>query len=346
YGLDDTQAEYLMEMKIRSITTDRAAKALKELDDVRDRIAYSNKVLSSEVERKTIIFNELQDIIDKYAKNNKTILVPELKEEDTKVPEVKVSDEITTVILTNNGFIKRLTSTNDIMNKYKTTTGDYEVARWTIRNNQHILVFDRFGTVHKILVDNIDSGRGKLVDKLHEKAGIEKAEDIIWADACGDYDKYFNLIYPNGKGVRIYYADAKPEGNRLSYRLGYSEVKPGQYWITTENQFFMVTHRMKAAYCDISRLGLISNRTAFKIARLSSGDWFTKIVYLKDVPNVGLINLDKYNKDYTVSIGNDILWVDDEAIEEAKRLRAEAMEKYKPVENAEETSEANADTPN
>jgi len=341
YGLSEIQAEYLLDMKIRSITTDRAAKALKELADVRARIAYSNKVISDNSEKENIIVNELQEIIDKYAVDNKTVLAPELKESDTKVPEVKISDEITTVVLTEDGYIKRLTSTNDVINKYVANNGDTEKVRWSIRNNQHLLVFDRFGTVHKILVDSIDSSRGKPVDKLYEKAGIEKAEDIIWADACGDYSGYFNLIYPNGRGTRVYYADAKPEGNRAAYKAGYSEVKPGQYWITTENQFFMITKRNKAAYCDITRLGIISNRAAFKVARVSSGDWFTRLQPLKDVPNPSFISLEKYHKDYTVSIGDDILWVDDELVRNANKLMNSIAEKYKTAKEEAEAQENN-----
>lgn len=326
YGLDETQAEYLLEMRIRSITKDRAEKALAELAETRERIKYSNLVISDETERKNIIHKELGEIISKYGSDNKTAMAPELTDEDNKAPEIQVSDEMATVVLTKEGFIKRLTSTNDIMGKFTTTGGDCEIRRWNIRNNEYLLVFDRYGSVHKILVDSIDSGRGKLQDILFKKAGLEKEEDLIWVDACGDYSGYFNLIYPNGRGTRVYYS--KASGNRAVYKAGYDEVKPGQYFLTQENQFFLVTHRLKASYCDITRLGLLSNRAAFKVARLSSGDWFERIVYYKDVPNPAFINLDKYNKDYTVSIGDDVLWVDDKSVEEARKLMDDIKNRF------------------
>ena len=332
YGLEEAQAEYLLDMKIRSITKDRAEKALKELQDTRERMKYSNKVISDRNERVTIIYNELEDMINKYGSENKTTLAPELTDSDTKAPEVTISDELTTVVLTRDGYIRRLVNTKDIVGTFVANNGDVEVHRWAIRNNQHLLVFDRFGTVHKILVDDIDQSRGKLTDKLYEKAGLEKAEDMIYADACGDYTGYFNLIYPNGRGTRVLYE--KASGNRKQYKSLYSPLKPGAFWITKENQFFMVTNRNKASYCDITRLGKLSNRTAFKVARVASGDWFTKIVYYKDVPNKELINLNKYNKDYTVSIGDDVLWVDEEAIKRAQEARQKVLEQYKI--NAEE----------
>lgn len=342
YGLDSAQADYLLDMKIRSITTDRAEKALKELADIIARVEYVEKVVKDVTERKKIIYDELTEIINKYGTDNKTVLAPELTESDNKPTEVKISDELTTVIYTREGYIKRLVGINNL-GKYSSTNGDEEVLRWTIRNNQHLLVFDRFGTVHKILVDDIDSGRGKLVDKLHEKAGLEKAEDLIWADACGDYSGYFNLIYPNGRGTRVYYSDAKPEGNRSTYKIGYAEVKPGQYWITTENQFFMITKRKKAAYCDITRLGIVSNRSAFKIGRVSNGDWFTQLVPTKNIENLAAINLNKYHKDYTVSMGidYDIMFPDPELSKRVDEMLEAECNKYKTDEElAEEAKKA------
>ena len=334
YGLDEIQAEYLLDMKIRSITKDKAEKSLKELAETRERITYYKKVVSDKLERAKLINKDLQEMIDKYGTNNKTTLAPELTEQDLKEPEVKISDELTTVILTEEGYIRRLVSTRDIMDTYVAPNGDKEVLRWNIKNNQHLLVFDRFGNVHKILVDDIDQSRGKLVDKLYEKAGLEKAEDLIYADACGDYTGYFNLIYHNGRGTRVLYSDAS--GSRKQYKSLYKPVELGHFWITKENQFFMVTNRLKASYCDLTNLGRISNRTAFKVAKPSPGDWFKKIVFYKDVPNKELINLDKYNKDYTVTIGEDILWVDEESIREDRELREKILSKYKSNEEAAE----------
>lgn len=332
YGLEEAQAEYLLDMKIRSITKDRANKALNELASIRERIANNKKVIADKNERYKIIYNDLDEMMSKYGSENKTVLAPELTEDDNKPASAKISDELTTVIYTKEGYIRRLVSMKDIMGTYVAPNGDEEVLRWNIRNNEYLLVFDRYGIVHKILVDDIDQGRGKLVDKLYEKAGLEKAEDLIYADACGDYTGYFNLVYPNGRGTRVLYSSAS--GNRKQYKSLYDEVKPGQYWITKENQFFMVTNRLKASYCDITNLGRLSNRTAFKVARLATGDWFTRLVPYKDVPNKSLVNLDKYNKDYTVLIGDDVLWVDPEEIERERQRRIEHLEQLK--RNAEE----------
>lgn len=335
YDLDEIQAEYLLDMKIRSITKDKAEKSLKELAETRQRIVYNKKVISDRTERANIINNDLEDMIKKYGSESKTTMAPELTEEDLKTPEVKISDELTTVVLTQEGYIRRLTSVKDILEKYEAPNGDREVLRWTLRNNEYLLVFDRFGTVHKVLVDDIDQGRGKLTDKLHEKAGLEKKEDMIYADACGDYTGYFNLIYHNGRGIRVLYENAK--GNRKQYKSLYDKVELGHFWITKENKFFMITHRNKAAYCNIKHLGEITKRVAFKVARVSTGDWFARLLPFKDVPNPQLLDLNKYNKDYTVSIGDDMLWKDESLIGKSQALIEQTLKQYE--ENAKAAEE-------
>lgn len=332
YGLDELQTDYLMDMRIRLITKDRAQKSINKLNDLRASIAELESICSDKNKRYKIIIEEQEEILRKYSKESKTKMAVELSEEVLKAKKPEISDEQTVVIVTDTGYIRRLTSLKDLTGTYESKNGDKEVMRFNIKNNQHILIFDRFGTVHKVLVDDIDaSSRANMTDKINEIAGIEKISDIIWIDGCGDYKGYFNLVYPNGRGTRVMYSSAS--GNRSQYKSLYKEVKPGQYWATTENKFFMITHRNKASYCDLTNLGLFNNRCAFKVARVSSGDYFVKLHPEKDVPNIKAIDLDKYKKDYTVAIGDDPLVFDpelEERVNEAMRQEIERLNKKPP----------------
>ena len=344
YGLDEIQAEYLLDMKLRSITTNKAEKSLKELAEARARIKNGREIIDDIQKRYNIIVDELDDMIKKYGTDNKTELAPELKEEDLKAPEVKISDELTTVVLTRDGYLKRLTNTNDILNKYRADNGDEEVLRWAIKNNEYLLVFDRFGWIHKILVDDIDSSRGKLTDTLHGKAGLEKREDIIWADACGDYSKHFNIIYPNGKGMRVMYS--KASGKRKEYKAGYDEVKPKQYWTTSEDKFFMLTKNDKATYCNAAPSHeLMVNKVSFRLGRVTGSDHYTKLIPCSKMSNMSLIDISRYSKEYTVSYKNDMMWPDAENDEKAKAIleritkqASEAVKKETPIVEEEKES--------
>ena len=315
WNLTDAETTYITDMRARNINADKVAKDFVELIDTRNRIAYCNKVISDDNECYRIMINDLKYIIDNYATSARSAIGNELTEADNRVQEAKISEEKVTIILTKNGFVRRLTSMNDLYNTYK-NGDDYEIKRWVEHNHKHLLVFDRFGTVHKIPINDIDAGHGKLTDKIYQLANVEKEEDIVFVDVCGDYSNYFNIIYPNGHGTRVYYS--KAQGNRQKYKNCFEAVQPKQYFITKETKFFLITARNKATYVDLTNLGTNSNRTAFKSGRLYSKDSFIRLIPIDKVPNISLIDLDKYSKDYTVAIKDDLLYVDQNAINSGK----------------------------
>lgn len=342
YKLDDEQAEYLMDFKIRYFTTDNAKKKINNLKELREELKSDRAVIENESERAKIIYEDQESIINKYGTKNRTSQANELTEDDMKKPEVKISDELVTVVLTRDGFLRRLTLNKDIYGKFVSKDGDPEIRRWSIKNNQYILVFDRFGTVHKILVDSIDaSTRAQMTDKITKLAGIEKLDDIVYVDSCGDYTGYFNLIYLKGDGIRISYDCAY--GKRMQYKSLYKEVPAHQFIVTKENQFFAVTNKNKATYCDISMLGQFMHQTrrVFKVGRVASMEYITKIVPIKEVPCIEAINLEKYSKDYPVSIGHDVLWKDEDVIKRGEEARERLLEEFR--KNNENSDEGDSD---
>ena len=305
WGLADDQADYILDMRVREFTQDRLNKRLRELNDVRNDMAAYKLVIDSDQAKYKIIIEDQKRIITKYGTKNKTHIAPMIdfskeKEEDNKV---EINDDSVTVVLSKNGYVKRLITLNDLAN-YTLPDGEEEQARFHTRNNDHLLVFTYDGTVYKILVNSIDAGRGKLKDNVAEIIGV-KPQQIMFIDTAGDYSKHFNLVYPNGRGVMVNYSRAV--GKRAKYKSLFDACEPGNVWWTFEDKFFMVTRRRKAAYCDLS-LMVNASRAAFKVARVSTGDYIFALLDAKDVPDITAIDLYKYNKEYTVLIGEDELW--------------------------------------
>ncbi len=305
YKMDEIQADYLLDVRVRVLTQDNVIKKLNELANKREIIANCNKILGSDNEKYKVIINDLERIIKEYGNKNKTHQADPIVEVEEPVEEVKIDDSIVNVIMTKSGYLKRLSSLRD-MTSYTLPEGEEEEKRWTCRNNEHILVFTYDGTVHKILVNDIDASRGGLKDEIYKVVGLPNRKAIMLVDASGDYSKYFNMVYPNGRGTRVYYNRAK--GNRKKYKGLYDPCEPGKIWITFADKFFMITAKRKAAYCSLELMGLLSNRVAFKVARVNHGDYIWGLQPIENVPDISAIDLDKYNKDYTVCINDDILW--------------------------------------
>lgn len=325
YGLDSDQADYLLDKQIRTLTTNNFLKSMQKLANCRQRIIENTEIIESDDAKKKIIVSDLTRIIKEYGSENHTHRADPIIDVPQEKEEVKVDDSPVKVLLTKSGFLKRLATMRDLTS-YRLPDGEEIDREFNCKNNDHILVFTYDGTVHKIAVSDIDSSRSGIKDEVYKLAGLMSSKEILLIDIAGDYNKYFNLVYPNGRGMRVYYDRAK--GKRKQYKGLFDKCEPGQAWITFSDQFFMLTYRRKAAFTNLELMGMLSRRVAFKVARVGRGDHIVALHNLEDVPDVSKIDLDKYRKDYTVCINDDVLW---------------ESEKKDDTEESEENTEQDAD---
>ena len=304
YKLDDIQADYLLDMRIRMFTTNNLERRLTELKNKIQEKSEVDKFLADEEQQKKLIISELKEISEKYGNDRKTMQA-DMVIDQPKTNEIIIDDSNVTVVITKSGLIKRLVSLRDITN-FELPEGEEELYRWHLPNNENILVFTKAGEVHKILVDSIDASRGAMKEEVYKVCRLESAEEIIFMDMAGDYSGHFNLLYPNGRGVRVKYERAS--GKREKYVSLYAPCETGSYWITKADEFFMITAKRKAAYCDLTLLGILNTRTAFKVARVNHDDNIFGLQPIENVPNMDEIDIAKYDKSYTIKIGEDVLW--------------------------------------
>lgn len=330
WKLESDQADYILDMKMREFTKDKLLKRLKELDDVRAEMNEYDKIINSVQEKYKIIIADQERIIKNYGKNNRTHIAPviDFEKEKEEATVVEIDNDPVTVIVTRNGLMKRLTSIRD-MASYTLPEGEEEWFKFNTRNSEHLLVFTYDGTVYKVLVNGIDASRARMHENIAETIGIN-IKQIMFIDASGDYSKHFNVVYPNGRGAMIGYSRAI--GKRAKYKSLFDEAEPGKIWWTFSDQFFMVTNRRKASYCDLTKL-LDKTRSAFKVARVSTGDSILALLDIKSVPDINEIDISKYNKEYTVAIGEDELWPGARASYERMMALKEAKKAAKAKEN-------------
>lgn len=305
FKFDDDQIDYILDIRLSNITVDKADKSIKELNEIRNEIIDYKDIISNNARINKIIAEEQEYIIKNYGKPVKVQQADPIVIDNSVKEENIISDEKVLVVITKNLFVKRFVTIRDIQ-RYEEPENDKEVMRFNIRNNDYLLVFTHTGVVHKVLVNDIDASRGGFKENLAAKIGVDGPDKIIYIDHAGDYSGYFNLVYPNGRGTRVYYSRAA--GKRSKYIGLFQEVPPNYNVITKADKFFLITRGAKASYCDISLLGMFSARSAFKAARISAGDSILGLQPIEKVPDISSIDIDRYDKEYTVRIGNDKLW--------------------------------------
>lgn len=306
YSLDEEQADYFLDMKIRLITQDKLQVRLNELYEARTEFTRLKDIAENEQSRKNVIKKELAEISEKYGTERKCEMTDPLDEEDTKPEEVAVDDSFVTVVITKNFCVKKLRTIRD-MEAFKADESDPELCRIGCRNTEDLLVYTYAGMCYKIKVNDIDDTRG--VPKEYIFSLVEKDKDdnsdIMNIVASGNYTGSFNIIYPNGRGTKVYLS--KVSGKRSKYKAQFDASAGKNIWFTSEDKFFIITRAKKAAYADLELMSKLSNRAAFKVARIGDSDEIFGVQPASRVPNFDGIELERYSKGYTVKI-RDVLW--------------------------------------
>ena len=303
FGLDELQCDYILDMKIRLITTDRLADKIRELIGSREELKTYTLLATEEEQRKRLIQYELKEIIRKYGNKRKCAMVAPLEpEEEQAEPEV-IDDSYVQVVITQKGCIKKIRTLKD-MSAFQLDNADPQLCRISCRNTEDLLIYTYSGMCYKIKVNDIDDTRG--IPKEYVFSMVEKADDspIMYVTGSGDYTGSFNVVYPNGKGTKVYFSNVS--GKRSKYKNQFEASAPGQCWFTTDDKFFIITHNKNAAYTDLSLMH-ISNRVSFKVARIGGHDSIFGVQPASRVPEFESIDTSKYNKGYCVKI-KDKLW--------------------------------------
>lgn len=336
FNLTDEQVKYIMDLKLRQITADRAKKALEDLAKLREDIKYSQLVISSDTEKNKIIIADLDEISAKFGTESKTQQKAEINEEaEQNVSKHVVNDDIVAVVLTNTGFLKRLEGNAMYVDQYISRSGeDTEIQRWMVKNSDYMIAFDRYGSAHKILVDTIDSSRGKPTDKLTDLAGVEKYEDIIYLDKSDDFTGGFNIITTDGVAYTIKYS--KISGKRAKYKSLYDTLTPGTFFVTKLTEFFLFTNKGKAAYGNLEGTRDFDKKT-WKISRCPAGERFIKLVPMNKVFRIDLIDVTKYSRGYPVKVKDDLVFFFEEEFNKQQEMLKNYMNNGTDEENAEGT---------
>lgn len=304
FRLNKKQLDYLMDIKIRELTTDRMLKKLKELNSLRKDMNIINNILSSKESKINIIMQELDEIKNKYGKPRRTTMAKRFVAEKSEKEEDVIDDVNVAVIVTRNGYIKRLISIRDETNLI-VPEGDSILYRISCNNRDTLIVLNYEGIGYKIPVYSIETSKGTPKESISNLIGVN-IEDVLFITNAEGYTKSVNIIGQHGRGIRLRLS--KLSGPRDKYKNLYEEGDRSSLWACEEDKFFIITRNRKAAYADVSMMNYLMGRQAYKVARIDKDDEIFGIQPISKVPNPKIINLEKYCKGYCVKIKDDKLW--------------------------------------
>ena len=225
FGIDEIQANYVAEIKLRNINKEYILKQTKAIDQLEQEIEDLQSTLNSSRKLQNVIIKELQAVSDKFGKPRKTEIVyqtAELEEEDEEEP---IPDYPVTVFVSKEGYIKKITAQSLRMSgEQKFKEGDsLSFSRETTNRAEFLVFTDKYQCYKSRLSDFEDSKASVLGDYLPQKLGFEPGENIVSLVFAGDYKGFVLFFFENGKVAKVPVSAYETKTNRKKLTGAYSD---------------------------------------------------------------------------------------------------------------------------
>ena len=229
FGIDQIQAEYVAEIKLRNINKEYILKRTRETDALRDEIDDLEDLLNSPKRVKKVIVEELNAAAKKYGEPRRTSIVYP-HEITSYTPEEEQKEEYpVTVFLSREGYFKKITPASLRMNsEQKVKEGDALRQSFETTSNAEVMFFTDHCQVYKTRLGEFDDAKASVLgDYLPTKLKMDAGENVIFMVLPGaDYAGSLLFFYENGKVARIEMKAYQTASNRRKLTGAYSDKSP------------------------------------------------------------------------------------------------------------------------
>ena len=227
FGIDQVQAEYVAEIRLRNINREYILRRTAEIEELEREIEELESILNNRRKLKSIIVDELRQISQKYGAPRRTGIVYQSEVEEYS-EEDAVEDYPVTLFLSNEGYFKKITAQSLRMSgeqKYK--EGDALRTSFETTNRAELLFLTDHQQMYKARVSDFEDGKAsQLGIYLPTKLQMDEGESILAMLLPGDYTKHLLLIFENGKAARIEMSAYETKTNRRKLVNACSDKSP------------------------------------------------------------------------------------------------------------------------
>lgn len=229
FNIDEAQAEYIAEIKLRHINREYILKRLSETEELEKEIARLEAILKSNSRVRNLIVKELEAIIKKYPSPRHTLLISEDNVESYDAEE-QIEDYPVHLFLTREGYFKKITvQSYRSGSDHKLKENDAIVWAQDATNKAEIIFLTDHQQAYKAHIYDFDDTKAStLGDFLVSKLGMEQDERVLFAFIPGDYTGHLVTVFENGKAVRVEVSAFATKTNRRKLTGAFSDRSPAK----------------------------------------------------------------------------------------------------------------------
>jgi DNA gyrase subunit A len=223
FGIDERQAEYIAEIKLRNLNKEYILKRTNEIDNLEKELEELKSTLEDEDKIKKIIIKELKEISKKYGQPRRTEIIHEQHIEEIK-EEHLIEDYNLKVFITQENYLKKISLISLRSSGEHKLKDDDAIAQEIETNNKaDLLLFSNKQTVYKLKIHEIaDCKASSLGEYLPNLLGLDQDENIIFIVATNDYTGCMLFGYESGKMAKVDLSSYATKTNRKKLANAYS----------------------------------------------------------------------------------------------------------------------------
>ena len=297
FGIDEIQANYVAEIKLRNINKEYILKQTKAISELEKEIAELNSTLKSHKKLQGVIISELKAVSEQYGKPRQTEIIYSSAEIEPEEEEDDTPDYPVTLFVSREGYLKKITAQSLRMSgEQKFKEGDSLSFSLETNNKAEILVFtDKYQCYKSRLSDFEDSKASLLGDYLPQKLSFEPEEKVLQVILPGDYKGFVLFFFANGKAAKVPLSAYETKTNRKKLTGAYCDKSPLKSVISlkTDEQVAVYTTDGRATIFSTAQLlpKTTRNTQGVNVMSLKKKAELDSAVRLEDS---GIVNQSRY----------------------------------------------------
>ena len=296
FGIDQVQAEFVAEIKLRSINREYILKRTAETEELEKQIEDLEATLNNRRKLRSVIIEELRQVNRKFPTPRKSLIVyaDEIEEFDE---EEAVEDYPVTLFLSREGYFKKITALSLRMSgEHKYKEGDGLLASFESSNRRELLFLTDRQQMYKCRVCDFEDGKASALGVyLPTRLQMDEGENVLAMIDPGDYRSHLLLFFANGKAARIELSAYETKTNRKKLVGACSDKSPVRAVLLLREEAEIAAEASDGR-CLVFHSSLLQPKTSrttqgVAVMALKSKKQLVRAAFLSDTP---ILNLSRY----------------------------------------------------
>jgi len=257
FGIDQTQAEYVAEIRLRQLNREYILNRTAEIEQLRADIREMQSIINSRTKLLNVMIGELENVVKRYGVPRRSEILYEPPDEtEEAVPETP--DYPVLLFFTREGYFKKITPQSWRMSsEHKLKDGDEIAVTVETTNRAQLLFFTDRGQVYKSAAEEFEDTKASVLGEyVAARLGMEEGETAVAMAATTDYRGAMLFAFENGKVAKVELSSYETKTRRKKLTGAYSTASPlvGIVCLREETRLWLESSAGRVLIVDSARI--------------------------------------------------------------------------------------------